>query len=106
MPVPFFVDPKIKNLDFSQVDFFDLTMFLFENYGHSIFEPFKEPIKPEHYIEFIKNFPNAQDLLSVMNFEACVFIRLEVLHFNGFSTEDGYSYSRNNIVEVYKYWVQ
>lgn len=105
MPVPIFVHPKIVNLDFSLVDFYDLTTFLFENYGQSIFEPLKGTIKPEHYIEFVRYFPDAQELVNVMNYEACAYIRLKVLHYNGFTTKNGYSYSKKNIVNVYKCWI-
>lgn len=93
MPVRSNIHPILHNLDYSLVDFFDLNLFIFMKSEQSLFEPFKHTIKPEHYIEFVKYFENADELVKVMNFESCEFLRFKILEANGFPKEDEYSYS-------------
>lgn len=92
MPVRSNIHPTLQNLDFSLVDFFDLNLFIFLKCEQTIFEPFKQPIKPEYYIEFVKYFEKSDELLQHMNFEACEFLRHKILEANGFPKEDEYSY--------------
>lgn len=100
------IHPELKNLDFSQVDIFELVIFLVTNYNDmSLFEPLSREIKAEHYIEFLRGIPNADYFASLMNNEACEYIRLQILHTNGYETEDGFHRSRNDIVSPYKHWI-
>lgn len=99
------IHEKLFSLDFSLVDFHEFTPWLYETYNEqSVFEPLRQPIEPRHFFEFVKYFPNFEELEKLVNQEFCEYYRVKILQANGFTTEDGYCYSPNNIKSVYKYW--
>lgn len=89
---------ELSELNFSEVDFYDFSQWLFETYNEQIiFEPLKEAIQPKDYIHFVKYFPEHKNLLPLVNAEFCEFFIIQVLYQNGFKTEEDYLGGREKL---------
>jgi hypothetical protein len=98
-----FIHTKLLQLDFNMVCPYDFAKFLFEEYDQSMFEPLKIFVRKVHYNTIMKDFPNIEELLPLINDEFLEYMRQKVLEVNGFETEDGCHINKNNVIDIELY---
>lgn len=95
--------PKlIENLDFDQIDPFDFATALYSYNNQSIFEPLRCEIPKEDFWKFFTTIPDSveKSITPLMTVELLDYIRVKVLNANGFTTQDGYYFDKDNIENV------
>lgn len=98
------VPEVFKHLDYKSVDLYAFAAF-FGDCKLNIFAPITD-IRQTDYMEFVKYFPNSEELSLLLNDDICNYIRIQLLKVNGYLTDrHGYYYSKNNIANPYKFWI-
>lgn len=101
MPVPFKIPQELLQLDLRLMCLYDfaLTLHSFEN--QSIFEPIRCQIPKEKYFMFFDCvFPDFKKFIHLVEFEFIEYLRVELLHLNGFKTASGYFHSKKHLENV------
>jgi len=101
------IHEKLLNLDFSEVDPYDLAKILFEECNEqSLFEPLKTIIPNKLYNTLLEWFPNNEELIPLVDQNFFEYMRQKVLEANGFTMEEGYHANKNNVIDVQVYLYQ
>lgn len=91
MPVPYFIHPQLRNLDFNVVDLYDFARYIYDNFNkQSVFQPTPIHILPCHQKDLLQWFPESCHLVEFVTFEFYSFMREKLLKLNGYELNKGF----------------
>jgi hypothetical protein len=93
----------LQNLDFKSVDLYNMAQMFYDLYRMNVFEPFTHIPVLDYSIllrELFGPIPNLNEIIALADQNFFEYLRIEVLHLNGFITIEGYYRNKDEVQDI------